>query len=90
MEKRAVTMRIYGRVQGVGFRYYAQKEAVARQISGWIRNMPDGSVYIEAEGDKEQLEQFINWCETGPQWARVTDVEKQYVPLKGYSGFEIR
>ena len=90
MEKRAVTMRIYGRVQGVGFRYYTQNEAVARQISGWIRNMPDGSVYIEAEGDKEQLEQFINWCETGPQWARVTDVEKQYVPLKGYSGFEIR
>ncbi len=83
-------MRIYGRVQGVGFRYYTQNEAVARQISGWIRNMPDGSVYIEAEGDKEQLEQFINWCETGPQWARVTDVEKQYVPLKGYSGFEIR
>ena len=83
-------MRIYGRVQGVGFRYYTQNEAVARQISGWIRNMPDGSVYIEAEGDKEQLEQFINWCETGPQWARVTDVKRQYVPLNGYSGFEIR
>ncbi len=90
MEKRAVTLRIYGRVQGVGFRYYTQKEAVARQISGWVRNMPDGSVYIEAEGEKEQLEQFIDWCETGPQWARVTDVQKQYVPPKGYSGFEIR
>ncbi len=90
MEKKAVTLRIFGRVQGVGFRYYTQKKAQELNITGYVRNMPDGSVYIEAEGDPDVLEQFVLWCETGPDWARVSKVEKQYQPPLGYQGFEIR
>jgi acylphosphatase len=90
MKKEAVTLRVYGRVQGVGFRYYTQKTAMEHGIDGFVRNMPDGSVYIEAEGEPDALERFVLWCETGPQWARVSKVEKQYSPPKGYTGFEIR
>ena len=90
MENEAVILQIYGRVQGVGFRYYAQKKAQELQISGYVKNRPDGSVYIEAEGNSDQLKSFVLWCETGPAWARVSKVEKQPVPMQGYQGFEIR
>ncbi len=90
MEKKGVILRIYGRVQGVGFRYYTQKKALELGIDGYVRNMPDGSVYVEAEGERGNLERFVLWCETGPDWARVSKVEKQFCPPKGYNGFEIR
>ncbi len=90
MEKKAVTLRIFGRVQGVGFRYYTQKKAQELNITGYVRNMPDGSVYIEAEGDPDALEQFVLWCETGPDGERVSNLSKQYSPVMGYTDFEIR
>ncbi len=90
MEKKALRLRIFGRVQGVGFRYYTQKKAQELNITGYVRNMPDGSVYIEAEGNPDALEQFVLWCETGPDWARVSNLSKQYSPVMGYTEFEIR
>ncbi len=83
-------LKVYGRVQGVGFRYYAQKQAQELKLTGFVKNRPDGGVYIEAEGDADNLEAFILWCETGPSWARVSKVEKQEIPLRGYKGFEIK
>ncbi len=90
MDKKAVLLKIYGRVQGVGFRYYTQKEAISLDIKGWVRNRPDGSVSIEAEGSAEKLQLFVEWCEMGPEWARVSTVEKQFVTVKGYQTFEIK
>ncbi len=90
MGKKAYILQIYGRVQGVGFRYYTQKKAQELGISGFVRNRPDGSVYIEAEGDAEALALFTGWCEVGPEWAHVRRVEKQEIPPQGYDGFEIR
>ncbi len=90
MDKKAVVLKIYGRVQGVGFRYYTQKEAISLDIKGWVRNKPDGSVYIEAEGPAEKLQLFVEWCEMGPEWARVSTVEKHFVTVKGYQAFEIK
>ncbi len=88
--KQAVILQIYGRVQGVGFRYYTQKKAEELGIKGFVKNRPDGSVYVEAEGEEAALETFVSWCETGPPWAHVRQVEKQDIPPRGYNHFEIR
>ena len=90
MAKKAVILNIYGRVQGVGFRYYTHKKAIELGITGYVMNRPDGSVYVEAEGEEEDLDRFILWCEEGPPWARVSKVEKQFTPVTGYAEFRIR
>jgi acylphosphatase len=88
--KKAVIIKVYGRVQGVGFRFYTHKKANELHICGFVRNRPDGSVYIEAEGEADQLEIFNLWCETGPSWARVSKLEKQEVPLFHFDDFRIK
>jgi len=87
---KAAIIKVYGRVQGVGFRFYTQKKANELGICGHVRNRPDGSVYIEAEGEEEKLEMFLNWCEDGPSWAHVSKIEKQEVPLFHVEGFKIK
>ena len=59
-------IKVYGRVQGVGYRYFVEKHAVQLGISGWVRNCSDGSVEIMAEGDPQNLDVFIDWCKKGP------------------------
>jgi acylphosphatase len=66
---------IYGRVQGVGFRYAACKEAEKLRISVSPRNEPDGSLRIEAVGDDAALQKFLAWCRKGPLLAHVERVE---------------
>lgn len=88
--KKAVILKVYGRVQGVGFRYYTQQKAQQLNVSGYVRNRPDGSVYIEAEGEADKLEVFINWCDGGPSWARVSKLEKQEIPLINEDEFKIK
>ena len=88
--KKGAIIRVYGKVQGVGFRYYTQQKARELDISGFVQNRPDGSVYIEAEGEEEKLDNFIQWCYEGPGWARVTDVKVQKTPVFGYDGFKIK
>ena len=90
MEKKAAILTIFGKVQGVGFRFYTHRKANELDISGFVNNQPDGSVYIEAEGISDRLEQFIYWCEDGPSWARVAKVERQDVPVTGYKEFSIK
>jgi len=65
---------IQGWVQGVGFRYAARKIAYQYGITGFVRNLPDGSVYIEAEGSEEQVKEFVAWCHTGPARAKIHSV----------------
>ncbi len=77
---KAVIIKIYGRVQGVGFRYYSHKKAIELNICGFVQNKPDGSVYIEAEGDQTKLSTFIDWLNIGTKWAKVTKVETQFMP----------
>ena len=83
-------IQVYGRVQGVSFRYYAQKTARAYHIKGYVKNMPDGSVYIEAEGDTENLKKFIEWCHHGPGWAHVENVHTEKGALRNFNDFNIR
>ncbi len=80
---------IQGYVQGVGFRYSARKAAMQFDIKGFVRNLPDGSVYIEAEGAENQVEEFISWCHSGPSRASIHSVSVQDAPLMHFSDFNI-
>lgn len=88
--KKAVALQISGRVQNVGFRYNTRKMAEEFQIAGFVKNRPDGSVYAEAAGEEENLDQFILWCHKGPTWARVDEVKIQDIPHQDFDGFSVR
>ena len=78
---------IRGWVQGVGFRWSAAHEARDRGIKGYVKNLSDGSVYIEAEGSGEQLNSFIEWCKGGP--GIVESVNSDVFPPVNYTDFRI-
>lgn len=89
MKKRAV-IRITGRVQGVNFRNNTEKKARSMDLTGFVKNMPDGSVLIEAEGEEENLDQFIEWSQEGPRWSRVDQAEVQYIEPRNDQEFTIK
>ena len=86
MAKRFV---VYGRVQGVGFRYFTWKEAEKIGIKGTVRNCVDGSVEIIAEGNDDQLQHFYDWLKVGPRTATVDRVLVDNVEDKRYSDFRL-
>ena len=73
--RRRVHAIVTGRVQGVSYRASTAVEARRLGIRGWVRNRPEGSVELEAEGEVEQIAALLAWCERGPPAARVTRVE---------------
>ena len=81
---------VYGRVQGVGFRYDTIRTAGYLGIKGFVKNQPDGSVYIEAEGEHEQLTEFTNWCKKGTNFAYVDDILVEEGALKNFNSFDVR
>lgn len=83
-------IKISGRVQGVGFRYSAAGEARYRGIKGFVKNLPDGSVYIEAEGSAEQLNSFVEWCRLGPRLGHVDSVTAEPAAVVNHPSFTIR
>lgn len=84
-------IRVYGRVQGVGFRYFSRRRAMAIGIFGFVHNEPDGTVYIEAEGKEEDLRKFLEWCKRGSFLAKVDKIDFEFSNyLKGFSRFEIK
>ncbi|MBS1545250.1 MAG: acylphosphatase [Bacteroidetes bacterium] len=89
-EVKSICVRIQGKVQGVFFRASTQQQASALGLHGFTRNESDGSVYIEAEGPADSLEQFIKWCHQGPPRATVHRVEVSEQPSRGFHGFEVR
>ncbi|MCB0521809.1 MAG: acylphosphatase [Lewinellaceae bacterium] len=80
---------IKGRVQGVWYRGSAQRKARELGLNGFIKNMPDGSVYAEAEGNESNLDVFIEWCKKGPELARVEAVLIEETGTLGQQGFEV-
>jgi acylphosphatase len=81
---------VRGKVQGVGFRYFAKDKALELQITGWVRNLPDRTVEILAQGPGETLERFMQSIEIGPLGSRVEKVESQWIPdEKDQRRFEI-
>jgi acylphosphatase len=81
---------ISGRVQGVGFRRFAESAAAREGVHGWIRNLPDGRVEAQAEGDVEALERFERALRQGPPAARVETVDVDAVaPTGRQTGFSV-
>ncbi len=80
---------ISGRVQGVGFRWSAATEARDRNINGYVKNLPDGGVYIEAEGLREELDAFVEWCKKGPGLSVVENVNIESAPPVSFKDFRI-
>lgn len=85
-----IALDVYGRVQGVGFRYASLTYAQKYDIVGYVANRSDGSVHIEAQGSTEKLLQFLHIIKNGPNhFARVDHVQVQECPLENYSQFSI-
>ncbi len=80
---------VEGRVQGVGFRYAAEREAKRLGLAGWVRNRHDGAVEAVFEGPRDTLEQMLDWCRRGPSFAKVVRVAESWTDAKGESGFRI-
>ena len=81
---------IHGRVQGVLFRHNAGKIADRLNVTGWVRNNPDGTVEAVFEGEEEALEKIISWCRKGTIGARVDGVDIEEEPYKGeFESFHI-
>ena len=89
MRRRAIT--VIGRVQGVGFRFYASDCARRYSLTGWVRNTSEGSVAIEVQGPALFIDSFIAEIREGPALARVRELQVADVPLSnGEDGFEVR
>ena len=81
---------VRGRVQGVGFRYFAVRAARRAGVTGTVRNLPEGSVEAIAEGTKSALADFRAELERGPDYARVTSVDtSEIAPTGRYASFEV-
>ena len=87
MERRHVL--IYGFVQGVGFRFAVEREALSRGVSGWVRNHPDGTVEAVFEGEPEDVESLVDFCRRGPRGAAVERVDVEADSPEGLTGFRV-
>ena len=88
--RRRLHLVIHGRVQGVFFRASARDEAVQHGLTGWVRNLPDGSVECVAEGAEPALQSFAAWCREGPPSARVDRVDERWGDASGeLEGFRV-
>ena len=80
---------VTGAVQGVLYRHSAKQQAELRGIKGMVKNMPDGSIYLEAEGEEPMLQYFLVWCKRGSENSKVGNVASTEGEIKGYPDFQI-
>jgi acylphosphatase len=82
---------VYGRVQGVYFRYYTVRQAEALDVTGWVANQPDGAVRVVAEGPAERLADLAHWLRQGSPGAQVERVETNWAVATGeFREFQVR
>ncbi len=84
---------ITGIVQGVNYRYNTREVARKLGLTGWVKNMPDGSVKIIIQGKKKEIDKFIKWCQRGSELSKVENVDVSWIELEKeadlYKSFEI-
>lgn len=90
MNLEAVHIVVHGRVQGVCFRASTQSRATELGLKGWVRNRPEGTVEIHAEGEKKALESFVEWCRQGPPAARVDQLDANPAIPEAMPHFKVR
>ena len=85
------SVRIRGKVQGVSYRYYTAMTARSLGVNGWVRNLPNGDVEALFEGTRDELNNMVDWCRSGPPAARVDEVNVDWQDsLNEFSEFSIR
>ena len=89
-ESKQYEIRVYGRVQGVGFRYAARNKATELGLRGWVENLPDGSVRCTVLGDASACNAFIRWSSTGTGYSWVERTEVTEKEPENLHGFRIR
>lgn len=87
---KCIRIQVFGHVHGVGFRRNAKKQATVLGLKGYVKNLHDGSVFIEAEGIQNHLNIFIKWCWEGPTNADVKDLIIEEKDTVGYQFFDVR
>jgi acylphosphatase len=88
-EKLHYRIKVSGQVQGVGFRWNAAVQARIHGIKGLVKNLTDGSVYLEAEGNENALNDFIEWCRKGPRSGYVESVKYEKTEVVDFNDFRI-
>jgi acylphosphatase len=89
-EKVRAHIYVSGRVQGVYYRKNARRSALSLGLTGWVRNLPDRRVEAVAEGERDQVEEFLGWCREGPTMAIVRNVEVAWERATGeYETFSV-
>jgi acylphosphatase len=81
---------VFGRVQGVGFRFHTKQIAQQLGLKGFVKNNYDGSVYIEVEGNIEKINEFISSCKKGPGFSSVENVILDEGKIKKFTLFEVK
>jgi acylphosphatase len=89
MEIKRCRIKVFGLVQGVWFRKYTKEAADKLYIKGFCKNMPDKSVYIEAEGNENAINNFITWCSIGSPLSKVRDLQVDELEFLGDAEFKI-
>jgi acylphosphatase len=90
-EKASLIVRVIGRVQGVGFRYFTERVAEEIGLAGYVMNRSDGTVEVMAEGERGALEQLLEHLKQGPSGARVEKVEESWGAYTGrFASFNVR
>ncbi len=90
MNLKSISVLFSGRVQKVGFRYFVLRQAVELGVNGFVKNLPEGTVYMEAESTEKNLEILVRRCEIDPPQSNVTSIEKRSIPLQNFTNFTIR
>ncbi|MCM2680648.1 acylphosphatase [Echinimonas agarilytica] len=88
----AVKTYVSGRVQAVGFRFHTMEKAGQLNVCGFAQNLPDGRVYVYAEGHKNQLQNLVDWLEEGPETSEISSLSVEWLaaPEGQYQDFQIR
>ena len=90
MEPIRVRLIIEGRVQGVWFRDSTRRQATMLGVTGWVRNRPEGTVEVLAEGTEGAVQKLVSWCRRGPSGARVDHLHEEREPWKGeFESFDV-
>lgn len=90
MGRKRRVIEVGGRVQGVGFRAFVNRTAEKHAIDGFVKNLSNGNVYIDAEGEEDALNHFQEACTTGPIWSKVSSFTSIEHPIANYSSFSIQ
>ncbi len=90
MELKHFKIIVSGRVQGVFYRASAKEKADELGIKGFVRNQPNGDVYLEAEAEEDILYKYIKWCNIGPATAKVNRIEAQPGEVVGFESFDVK